>query len=174
MNVQNEALLKFTEESTFTGYTDYQTETEVIALIKGDKLVDELTDEGYVILKETPFYAEMGGQVSDSGYIYNDSLKAEVIEMITSPNKQHVHIVNIEEVEHRNLLSLRPTDSINLALLLNNITLITNRRNHRIEATAGGGLQFGAQSHRPVQFFAVTGTACQQQHKQHHSYQAFH
>ena len=97
MNVQNEALLKFTEESTFTGYTDYQTETEVIALIKGDKLVDELTDEGYVILKETPFYAEMGGQVSDSGYIYNDSLKAEVIEMITSPNKQHVHIVNIEE-----------------------------------------------------------------------------
>ena len=97
MNVQNEALLKFTEESVFTGYSDYQTETEVIALIKGDKLVDELNDEGYVILKETPFYAEMGGQVSDSGYIYNDTLKAEVIEMITSPNKQHVHIVNIEE-----------------------------------------------------------------------------
>ena len=97
MNVQNEALLKFTEESMFTGYEDYQTETEVIALIKGDKLVDELTDQGYVILKETPFYAEMGGQVSDTGYIYNDSLKAEVVEMITSPNRQHVHIVNIEE-----------------------------------------------------------------------------
>ena len=97
MNVQNEALLKFTEESIFTGYEDYQTETEVIALIKGDKLVNELTDEGYVILKETPFYAEMGGQVSDTGYIYNNSLKAEVVEMITSPNKQHVHIVNIEE-----------------------------------------------------------------------------
>ena len=97
MNVQNEALLKFTEESIFTGYSDYQTETEVIALIKGDKLVDELTDEGYVILKETPFYSEMGGQVSDSGYIYNENLKAEVIEMITSPNKQHAHIVNIEE-----------------------------------------------------------------------------
>lgn len=97
MNVQNEALLKFKEESKFTGYEDYQTETEVIALIKGDKLVDELTDEGYVILKETPFYAEKGGQVSDTGYIYNESLKAEVIDMITSPNKQHVHIVSIEE-----------------------------------------------------------------------------
>ena len=97
MNVQNEALLKFKEESIFTGYEDYQTETEVIALIKGDQLVEELVDEGYVILKETPFYAEMGGQVSDSGYIYNDKLKAEVIDMITSPNKQHVHIVNIEE-----------------------------------------------------------------------------
>jgi len=97
MNIQNEALLKFTDESIFTGYEDYQTETEVIALIKGDELVDELEKEGYVILKETPFYAEMGGQVSDIGYIYNDNLKAEVIDMITSPNKQHVHIVNIEE-----------------------------------------------------------------------------
>ena len=97
MNMQNKALLNFKEETTFTGYNDYQTETEVIALIKGDKLVDELTDEGYVILKSTPFYAEMGGQVSDTGYIYNDSLKAEVVDMITSPTKAHVHIVNIEE-----------------------------------------------------------------------------
>ena len=97
MNMQNEALLNFKEETTFTGYNDYQTETEVIALIKGDKLVDEHTDEGYVILKSTPFYAEMGGQVSDTGYIYNDSLKAEVVDMITSPTKAHVHIVNIEE-----------------------------------------------------------------------------
>lgn len=97
MNIQNEALLNFKEESIFTGYNDYQTDTEVIALIKGDKLVEELTDTGYVILKETPFYSEMGGQVSDTGYIYNEHLKAEVIEMITSPNHQHVHIVNITE-----------------------------------------------------------------------------
>ena len=97
MNIQNEALLSFKEESKFTGYEDYQTETEVIALIKGDKFVNELSDEGYVILKETPFYAEMGGQVSDVGYIFNETLKAEVIDMITSPNKQHVHIVNVED-----------------------------------------------------------------------------
>lgn len=97
MNIQNEALLNFKEESIFTGYNDYQTETEVIGLIKGDKLVDELTDEGYVILKETPFYAEKGGQVSDTGYIYNENLKCAVIDMITSPNKEPVHIVNIEE-----------------------------------------------------------------------------
>lgn len=97
MNVQNEALLKFKEESKFTGYDDYQTDTEVIAIIKEDKLVDELTGEGYIILKETPFYAEMGGQVSDTGFIYNENLKAEVIDVIVSPNKQHVHIVNVEE-----------------------------------------------------------------------------
>ena len=97
MNIQNEALLNFKEESKFTGYEDYQTDTEVIALIKDGKLVDELTDTGYVILKETPFYAEMGGQVSDTGYIYNDSLKVQVEDLFISPNKEHVHIVNVEE-----------------------------------------------------------------------------
>ena len=97
MSIQNEALLNFKEESTFTGYNDYQTETKVIALIKGDKLVDELTDEGYVILKETPFYAEKGGQISDTGYIYNENLKCAVTDMIISPNKEHVHIVTVEE-----------------------------------------------------------------------------
>ena len=97
MNIQNEALLNFKEESKFTGYEDYQTDTEVIALIKDGKLVDELTDTGYVILKETPFYAEMGGQVSDTGYIYNDSLKVLVEDLFISPNKEHVHIVNVEE-----------------------------------------------------------------------------
>lgn len=101
MNIQNEALLKFTEESIFTGYDDYETHTKVIGLIKGDKFVDELTDEGYVILKATPFYAEKGGQVSDSGYIYNDNMKAEVIDMVISPNKQNVHIVNVVEGEIR-------------------------------------------------------------------------
>ena len=97
MNIQNEALLNFKTPSLFTGYDDYQTDTEVIALIKGDKLVDELDGEGYVILSETPFYAEMGGQVSDNGYIYNDNIKAEVVDMIISPNKQHVHIVDVIE-----------------------------------------------------------------------------
>ena len=37
MNIQNEALLNFKEESKFTGYEDYQTDTEVIALIKDGK-----------------------------------------------------------------------------------------------------------------------------------------
>ena len=39
----------------------------------------------------------MGGQVSDTGYIYNDSLKVLVEDLFISPNKEHVHIVNVEE-----------------------------------------------------------------------------
>ncbi|HOO68158.1 MAG TPA: alanine--tRNA ligase, partial [Bacilli bacterium] len=73
MNVQNEALLKFTEKSNFVGYDKLENATEVIALIKGDKFVGELSDDGYVILRDTPFYAEKGGQVADTGYIYNDN-----------------------------------------------------------------------------------------------------
>lgn len=97
MNIQNAALMNFKVKSAFVGYTDYECDAKVIGLFKGDKEVNTLEDEGYVILDLTPFYAEMGGQVADTGYIYNDRCKAEVIEVLKAPNKQHMHIVNVEE-----------------------------------------------------------------------------
>lgn len=97
MNTQNIALMNFKEESKFIGYEQDECETKIIGLFKEDKTVDELDGEGYIILESTPFYAEMGGQVSDTGYIYNDSCKIEVIEVIKAPNKQHLHIVNVVE-----------------------------------------------------------------------------
>src|SRR5665811_822681 len=39
-------------------------------------------DIGIVVLNNTPFYAESGGQASDKGFIYNDDFKAEVLEVV--------------------------------------------------------------------------------------------
>ena len=56
----------------FVGYTDNETDAKILATVEGDGFVD-------IILDKTPFYAECGGQVGDSGIIENENLKAEVL-----------------------------------------------------------------------------------------------
>ena len=95
MNLQNELLMNYKEESTFVGYEKLGNQTEVIAMMKNDEFVDELTDEGYIFLKENPFYAESGGQIYDTGFIKNDEAKVEVLDVVKAPNKQHLLHVKI-------------------------------------------------------------------------------
>ncbi len=55
----------------FLGYDKDSAEAKVLALVKDGQRVDELKsgDKGIVITNQTPFYAESGGQVGDSGYL---------------------------------------------------------------------------------------------------------
>ncbi len=66
--------LSFTTLKAKSGFVGYETcyhESVVMGLIAGGKPVDSVSegDEVEVVLKETPFYGEMGGQVSDTGEI---------------------------------------------------------------------------------------------------------
>lgn len=58
-------------ETDFKGYTERRTEAKILALYKGSEAVDELCEgeSGAVVLDNTPFYAESGGQVGDVGFI---------------------------------------------------------------------------------------------------------
>ena len=56
----------------FVGYEEEASEAKVLALIEGEGFVD-------VVLDRTPFYAECGGQIGDSGYLVNEDLKVEVL-----------------------------------------------------------------------------------------------
>ena len=71
---ENDLVAHFVEQgiqSTFTGYTSLSNGTEIVAILSGGKLVDALAEgqSGEILLKQTPFYAESGGQVGATGVI---------------------------------------------------------------------------------------------------------
>lgn len=101
MHGQSKDLMDFTEESEFTGYTDSHSTGKVIGLFKDGVKVDELEGEGDVILSSTCFYAESGGQCADTGKIWNDTFKADVVDVQKAPHKQPMHhIANVEGTLH--------------------------------------------------------------------------
>lgn len=97
MNIQNDALINYKENSDFVGYEKLGLETEIIAIMKNNDFVDSSNEDCYIFLKENPFYAESGGQVADSGYLKNDDCKLEVLDVIKAPNGQHMIEVKLLE-----------------------------------------------------------------------------
>lgn len=94
MNIQNEELLNFNEESNFL-YDTYELNSKVIGLFDGEKFVTSLDSVGYVIFDNTCFYATSGGQVNDTGIISNDTFNANVIDVVKAPNGQHLHKIKV-------------------------------------------------------------------------------
>lgn len=97
MNIQNELLLNYKEESNFVGYKELEVKTFIQDIIKNDKFVNKCNTECYIFIHDNPFYAESGGQVSDKGILQNNNCKLEVIDVIKCPNKQHLLKVKVLE-----------------------------------------------------------------------------
>ena len=77
--VYKDLMQKF-KPTEFLGYDTLISQATVFALILKGRLVDELGagEEGEILLDKTPFYAESGGQVGDSGILVSDSGTAKV------------------------------------------------------------------------------------------------
>ncbi len=76
----------------FLGYTTLNAEATVTALVQDGKCVDEVTSgEFYVLTNQTPFYAEMGGQVGDVGLMENAGFKAKVSDTKKKCEGLHAH-----------------------------------------------------------------------------------
>ncbi|GFM53776.1 alanine--tRNA ligase [Pseudomonas cichorii] len=74
------SLVKVDVATRFTGYTDTSGAAQVVALYKDGQSVEQLSEgeEGVVILDSTPFYAESGGQIGDSGYLQAGTVRFDV------------------------------------------------------------------------------------------------
>ena len=93
-NKQSKDLLEFDAPSEYI-YDYKDISSKVVGLFKDGVKVNELEDEGEVVFDTTNFYAEMGGQVADTGFIENENFKANVLNVTKAPNKQHLHHVKI-------------------------------------------------------------------------------
>ena len=74
------SLVKVDVDTEFTGYSTTVGEAKVVGLFKAGAAVESLAEgeEGVVVLDRTPFYAESGGQVGDSGYLAAPGLRFDV------------------------------------------------------------------------------------------------
>lgn len=93
------AILEQVGETDFCGYTKNQADCKVLALVKDGARVDSLKagEQGGIVLEKTPFYAEKGGQVGDTGIIYAPDMRATVTDTQEPEKGLVVHYVRVEE-----------------------------------------------------------------------------
>lgn len=120
MNKQSKDLMDTTLPSQFV-YEMGAFKSKVIALFKDGVKVDSLTSSGDVMLEKTNFYAESGGQVSDTGVLENEELALKVVNVIKAPNKQHLHHVEVlfGEVKVGDVLDVKIDETRRRAIMRN-------------------------------------------------------
>ncbi len=81
--VYNEIIKEY-GPTKFDGYENITLNAKVIAIVKDDELLSSAKegDEVEIVLDKTPFYGEVGGQVGDTGVIYNDNVRIQVLDSI--------------------------------------------------------------------------------------------
>lgn len=97
MNVQNADMMAFKDESKFVGYDTLELNSNVIALFSEAHACQSAKGRVVVVLKETPFYAEMGGEIGDRGIISLNGEEFDCIDTIKLPNGQPGMVVEMED-----------------------------------------------------------------------------
>ncbi|WP_337287455.1 alanine--tRNA ligase [Candidatus Methylomirabilis sp.] len=89
--------------TAFLGYERLELQASVVAVLADGKQVERIGagQEGEVVLDQTPFYAESGGQVGDTGYLRGEALLAEVLDTKRPLSGLIVHRVVVKRGELR-------------------------------------------------------------------------
>ena len=92
-----------TTRTVFLGYECLDLQASVVAVLADGKQVERIDagQEGEVVLDQTPFYAESGGQVGDTGYLRGEALIAEVLDTKRPLTGLIVHRVRVKRGDIR-------------------------------------------------------------------------
>ena len=85
--------------SEFLGYETESAEGVVAALVRDGKEVSELKkgDSGALVMNQTPFYGESGGQVGDQGEMRREGLRLTVTDTQKKAGDLFIHVVKVDE-----------------------------------------------------------------------------
>lgn len=105
-SVQSPVWAEVLVPSTFSGYAQSKISSELSVMVADDEIVEKAAadDRVQIIFRETPFYAEMGGQVADKGTIETETgeVIAEIEDVKRAPNGQTMHIARVLTEIHSN------------------------------------------------------------------------
>jgi alanyl-tRNA synthetase len=96
-----EVYAEFPLDVTFLGYERLDATSQLVGMVVDGQSVGRMGkgDEGEIILRETPFYAEAGGQVGDTGWVRNERGVGRVLDTQRPVPNLIVSRVRIEEGE---------------------------------------------------------------------------
>lgn len=97
MGMQNETLAAITEASTFVYEADQLDTTLSVLVVDNSRVENTNSGQALLVFDQTPFYAEMGGQVADHGQILDaeGQLVARITDVQKAPNGQPLHTAEV-------------------------------------------------------------------------------
>ena len=106
------ALFERCGATEFLGYTTESAEAEVVALVAGNAEVLSAGsgDDVGIVLNQSPFYAESGGQIGDQGRLVGPGVSATISDTQKRIGDMHLHVAHIDEGR------LSPGDHVTLAI----------------------------------------------------------
>ena len=108
MSNQNEEYLNFKDNDNFTGYTTLKENTKVLKSF-----------EAGVVLENTPFYAESGGQIGDKGIIIKGDKEYPVLDVQKLPNGQFIHFIEDNDLTDNDSVTAEVDEETRLLIMYN-------------------------------------------------------